>query len=388
MNMKRLSAMLKSHGNICLNLMLGSTVLTLLIAINLPSRSNVVMASDHVVVSDIRDIPTLQFAPNRENARGIQVRERSLKQSLRQLIDKIGRSKRVENNLRTPQPLAGKKHVRTSKLGYEDPYHHEPYDKNMELQEWSKIAKSFRQSHPGLDPTHEQAELDKLWREIHPYFYHAYGPKRKPGESEEDVESIQGQKETSHQSDVQSSAASGAASNGAYTMEDVPATVLAPPDDGVRDFNGQTAVIARLPRLGHGRTALDEVQKEARGSFAVRVFGASGQPEIEVTRPWSGMAGPFRCTYRGYRHLKQDFSGTAVATGFKRVFLSQGGRILTGMAISPSGNPDEFDVMTCRDSLTGEVQYFKLHPELVLSRMREMYCNGDIPSGSIGGCGF
>lgn len=33
---------------------------------------------------------------------------------------------------------------------------------------------------------------------------------------------------------------------------------------------------------------------------------------------------------------------------------------------SSAGNPDEFDVMTCRDSLTGEVQYFKLHPEVLL----------------------
>ncbi|EKX52583.1 hypothetical protein GUITHDRAFT_133642 [Guillardia theta CCMP2712] len=333
-------------------LLLCSAVLILLIASSLPKHSNVIMMSERAVVSDIGNIPTLQFPS------------------------------------RLPGPLASKKHGRTSKLGYEDPYHHEPYDKKMELQEWSKMAKSFRLSHPGLDPKQEQAALDTLWRDVHPYFYHAYGPKRRAGESEQDGDMNEEQVDNYHDATTGKSSAGNVANVGGYSMENVPATVLAPPDDGVRDFNGQTAVIARLPNLGHGRTALDEFHKEARGSFAVRVFGASGQPEIEVTRPWSGMAGPFRCTYRGYRHLKQDFSGTAVATGFKRVFLSQGGRILTGMTISPSGNPDEFDVMTCRDSLTGEVQYFKLHPELVLSRMREMYCNGDIPSGSIGGCGF
>jgi hypothetical protein len=43
-------------------------------------------------------------------------------------------------------------------------------------------------------------------------------------------------------------------------------TVLAPPQ-GPSDFNGATAVIAHLPRLGSGPTQLDEYQKEVRGSF-------------------------------------------------------------------------------------------------------------------------
>jgi len=60
-----------------------------------------------------------------------------------------------------------------------------------------------------------------------------------------------------------------------------PATVLAPEPEQP-DFNGQTAVIARLPRLGSGPSQLDEYQKETRGTFAVRVVGATGQPEIEV----------------------------------------------------------------------------------------------------------
>ena len=32
--------------------------------------------------------------------------------------------------------------------------------------------------------------------------------------------------------------------------------------------------------LGHGPSDLDQYNKEVRGSFAVRVFGASGQPEM------------------------------------------------------------------------------------------------------------
>jgi hypothetical protein len=168
-----------------------------------------------------------------------------------------------------------------------------------------------------------------------------------------------------------------------------PDTVLAPAPEKP-DFNGQSAVIARLPRLGNGPSQLDEYQKETRGSFAVRVFGASGQPEIEVTRAWGCCHNEklgFKCTYRGYRELTADHAGNTVVTGFKRVWTGKR-RILTGMSIPPTGNPKEFDIMTCRDLDNGEVQYFKLRPELLMARMRERYCEGDIPSGSIGGCAW
>jgi hypothetical protein len=122
----------------------------------------------------------------------------------------------------------------------------------------------------------------------------------------------------------------------------------------------------------------------------VRVFGATGQPVIEVSRTWGCNPNPqegFRCTYRAYRHLSADFTGNTVVTGFKRVWYAK--RILTtGMAVSPTGDPKVFDVMTCRDLDSGEVQYFKLHPEIILSRMRERYCQGDIPDGSIGACAW
>jgi len=156
------------------------------------------------------------------------------------------------------------------------------------------------------------------------------------------------------------------------------------------DFDGQNAVIAHLPWLGNGPSQLDEYQKETRGSFAVRVFGASGQPEIEVTRAWGCCHNEklgFKCTYRGYRELTGDHAGNTVVTGFKRIWTAKR-RILTGMSIPPTGNPNEFDIMTCRDLDNGEVQYFKLRPERVMARMEERYCEGDIPSGSIGGCGW
>jgi hypothetical protein len=59
----------------------------------------------------------------------------------------------------------------------------------------------------------------------------------------------------------------------------------------------------------HHTQELDEHQKETRGSFMVRVFGASGQPEIEVSRSlgWPNEETHeklgFKCTYRGFFFL-------------------------------------------------------------------------------------
>ena len=60
----------------------------------------------------------------------------------------------------------------------------------------------------------------------------------------------------------------------------MPATVLAPRGDAIRDFDGARAVISRLPRLGEAPSELTETGREVRGSFAVRVFHAAGQPEV------------------------------------------------------------------------------------------------------------
>lgn len=276
-----------------------------------------------------------------------------------------------------------------------DPHHNEPYDKNWEEEEWTRIASAFRAAHPDMDPATEQTEIDKIWRNQHPWYYHAYGPTpltAKPRTGHSPVP------HTPPKAPAQP--ASKPVPPPVYpdylvrpvhpNGDDVPPTVLAPPDDGIRDFDGSFAIKAHLPPLGHGRTELDDYQKEVRGSFAVRVFGAFGQPEIEVTRMWGGEVHAFTCTYRGYRKLTGDFQGNVVMTGFKRVFHSEGEppKILTGMDIPPSGNPKEFDIMTCRDGFSGEVQYFKLHPELVLARMRERYCAGNIPSGHIGACAW
>mmetsp|Transcript_40781 Transcript_40781/g.63669 ORF Transcript_40781/g.63669 Transcript_40781/m.63669 type:complete len:109 (+) Transcript_40781:670-996(+) len=107
-----------------------------------------------------------------------------------------------------------------------------------------------------------------------------------------------------------------------------------------------------------------------------------------VKRTIGGLGHPFKCKYRAYRKLSGDFSGNVVYTGFMRAYSSSGDEILTGMSIPPSGNKNEFDIMTCRDTHTGEVQYFKLRPELILARMRSNHCAGYIPSGSIGDCGW
>ena len=52
--------------------------------------------------------------------------------------------------------------------------------------------------------------------------------------------------------------------------------------------------------LGHGPSDLDQYNKEVRGSFAVRVFGASGQPELEISRV--GVVGQ-SATPLGFRSL-------------------------------------------------------------------------------------
>jgi hypothetical protein len=58
----------------------------------------------------------------------------------------------------------------------------------------------------------------------------------------------------------------------------------------------------------------------------------------------------------GYRELGAPW-GNTIVTGFKRVWIAKR-RILTGMSIPPTGNPNEFDIMTCRDLDTGEVFFF------------------------------
>eukprot|EP00802_Teleaulax_amphioxeia_P012320 Tamp_12362.p1 GENE.Tamp_12362~~Tamp_12362.p1 ORF type:complete len:529 (-),score=81.10 Tamp_12362:205-1791(-) len=271
---------------------------------------------------------------------------------------------------------------------YDNPYHTEPYDQAMEQKKWNALANKFRRDHPNMDAKTEQQQLDRLWRQRYTYHYHAFGPKTKPHKDGATPAVPAPAPHKSLPPLVYPPPTTGVPSAG-WEGEFPPATVLGPSPEKP-DFNGQSAVIARLPFLGNGPSELDEHQKEVRGSFAVRVFGASGQPEIEVSRMWGCCHNEkrgFQCTYRGYRELHGDFTGNTIVTGFKRIWKAKR-RILTGMSIPPTGNPNEFDIMTCRDLDTGEVQYFKLRPERILARMRERYCLGDIPSGSIGGCAW
>jgi len=248
----------------------------------------------------------------------------------------------------------------------------------MELREWTIVAKAVRQQmgHPRSQAQAEQEQLvaDSEWRLLHPYFYHSYGPKTRatvasPSSAPSAAVSAPSPASSAAPASVpapptaasppftasSTTASSTTASSAIAPLDDVPATVLAPADDHIRDFNGARAVIARLPRLGEAPTDLTEHGKEVRGSFAVRVFHAFGQPEVEVTRMPSGPVGPFVCDYRGYRKLTGDFAGNVVQTGFHKEYRSVSGRILTGMEVSPSGDPTVFDVATCRDQYTGEV---------------------------------
>ena len=64
------------------------------------------------------------------------------------------------------------------------------------------------------------------------------------------------------------------------------------------------------------------------------------------------------CTLRGYRRLDTRFDGQPViGTGFKMVYDGHS-QLQSGPL--PSGNPGEFDVVTCQDLDSGELQQFKL----------------------------
>lgn len=138
--------------------------------------------------------------------------------------------------------------------------------------------------------------------------------------------------------------------------EHVPLTVTAPPP-GVPDFNGDTAVVARIPHLGFGPSILDEQGVEQRGSFTVRKANPYGGIWFRV---YGKMNHPIHCVLRGYRKLQDEFKGNTVYTGYKQEWTAKTS-ISTG--IIPPGPPDNFDIMTCHDTLTGEVQHFRTFPD-------------------------
>ncbi len=88
--------------------------------------------------------------------------------------------------------------------------------------------------------------------------------------------------------------------------EYVPATVVAPVP-GPPDWNGASAVVARLPNIGFAPSMLTEKGFETRGSFTVRQSRAG---ESFYLRVYGKLNHNIRCTLRGYRDLMGDFTGT------------------------------------------------------------------------------
>jgi len=136
-------------------------------------------------------------------------------------------------------------------------------------------------------------------------------------------------------------------------LENVPATIVAPVP-GPPDFNGASAVIARLPNIGFAPSMLTEKGFETRGSFTVRKSRAG---ESFYLRVYGKLNHNMRCTLRGYRNLMGDFTGNTIYTGFKKIYV---GKSQLHTQHIPRGIVGEFDIMTCRDLGNGEVQYFRI----------------------------
>lgn len=241
---------------------------------------------------------------------------------------------------------------------------------------WGQFAMAFRAAHPDLSPIEEQEQADAEWKKDHPEIYYAHFPNEVAAGG--GGSASRGGGGADEGGDDSTSSRHGDDGHAHFPAEDVQ---LGPRDEGVRDWDGRSAVVARLPELGWSSPSrLTEHGLEIRGSFVVRVMDAIGSPSLLVERAQSADT-PFKCTYRGYRHLSGDYEGNTIYTGYKLAWHSHGGTISTGDRIGMSGNPDEFDVMTCRDLATGEVQYFRLQPEMVLANMKERYCAGYKPIG-------
>mmetsp|Transcript_41383 Transcript_41383/g.110744 ORF Transcript_41383/g.110744 Transcript_41383/m.110744 type:complete len:255 (+) Transcript_41383:50-814(+) len=136
-------------------------------------------------------------------------------------------------------------------------------------------------------------------------------------------------------------------------LENVPATIVAPVP-GPPDFNGVSAVVARLPNIGFAPSMLEEKGFESRGTFTVRQSRAG---ESFYLRIYGKLNHNLRCTIRGYRNLMGDFTGNTIYTGFKLTFT---GKSQIHTSHIPRGIQGEFDIMTCRDLGNGEVQYFRI----------------------------
>jgi len=138
--------------------------------------------------------------------------------------------------------------------------------------------------------------------------------------------------------------------------EQVPATVTAPAP-GVKDFNGASGVVAQLPTgLGFAPSLLDANGVEERGSFTLRKANPYGGIWI---RAYGKMNHPIKCTLKSYRKLSGMFMGQTVYTGYKK---SWSGKTTISTGVIPPGGSSTFDIITCRDMQTGEVQHFRTYP--------------------------
>eukprot|EP00960_Hanusia_phi_P041082 754824-Hanusia_phi.AAC.2 len=124
-------------------------------------------------------------------------------------------------------------------------------------------------------------------------------------------------------------------------LENVPPTIVAPVP-GPPDFNGASAIVARLPNIGFAPSMLTEKGFETRGSFTVRKSRAG---ESFYLRVYGKLNHNMRCTLRGYRNLSGDFTGNTIYTGFKKIYTGKS-QVQTGHV--PRGIVGEFDIMTCR----------------------------------------
>jgi hypothetical protein len=79
-------------------------------------------------------------------------------------------------------------------------------------------------------------------------------------------------------------------------LENVPATIVAPVP-GPPDFNGASAVVARLPNIGFAPSMLEEKGFESRGTFTVRQSRAG---ESFYLRIYGKLNHNIRCTIRGF----------------------------------------------------------------------------------------
>ena len=147
-------------------------------------------------VHDTGGIPTLSLSTGAENLHPVQKSQAyRLKDSLRRLLGRIRASSNVARRHASRQAKHFAKYLADPRFAaYADEGHHAPYDFHMEKDEWTRIARDFRATHPGMAPKTEQRRLNAIWREVHPYFYHAKGPRRDNVPASDEARGREGQR--------------------------------------------------------------------------------------------------------------------------------------------------------------------------------------------------